>query len=142
MDLEPPTASERLSDQDSPREAASLASDRALSFARSLLWQRLRPRRRDTARFLRECLVLEWRVDFYCPEAGLVVLVESRRGAAKEARRRDRVWRKAGLQVLRISEHRVEADLDATAAEVLEALRLRLLCGTTVSVPAVQAPAH
>lgn len=112
-------------------------TERTLDVARALLWQRLRPRRRGAPSFARECLLLGRVVDFYCAEAGLVVLVQARRRALREEDPRLRPLGKLGLKVVCLPESRIGSDLDGAAAEVLETLRLRLGSTARAYPPAV-----
>jgi poly(A) polymerase len=89
-----------------------------------ILWQRIRNRQIDGFRFRRQHAIGRFIVDFYCPEAQLVVEVD---GPVHQAQttadaERSALLEERGLRVLRFENARVSGDVDG----VLEDLRVAL----------------
>jgi leucyl-tRNA synthetase len=92
--------------------------------AEEWLWRRLSGSKTGFA-FRRQLAIAEYIVDFACTKVRLVVEVD---GPDHEQRvrhdaARDRALDKLGWQVLRVFDHEIFADLDATVARIAEAAR-------------------
>ena len=88
------------------------------------LWERLRNRRLMGYKFRRQHAVGGYIVDFFCPEAKLVVEVDGRihddQRDADELRERHLAAH--GLSVLRIRNEEVDDNLEAVLARIVQAL--------------------
>jgi very-short-patch-repair endonuclease len=95
------------------------------TYPERLLWSRLRGRAAGL-RFRRQHPVRGFIVDFYAPAARLVVEVDGRSHEGREAAdaERTRKLRSFGLDVIRVTNDDVLADVDAVAGAIaLEAAR-------------------
>jgi very-short-patch-repair endonuclease len=88
--------------------------------AERLLWESLRGRALEGAKFRRQHPIGPYVVDFYCLEARLVIEADGGHHLAR--RRRDRLrdayLRRAGLTILRFSNDQILADTDAVIARI------------------------
>ena len=94
--------------------------------AETHLWKRLRKRQLKNCQFYRQRIIGNYIVDFYCPEAKLVVEIDggqhySEQGMVKDGRR-DSHLADLGQTVLRFSAREVLENLDG----VLESIYRRL----------------
>ena len=90
------------------------------------LWAYLRGRRMAGCRFLRQRPIGRYIVDFYCPEARLVVEADGDHHAGCDHdRRRDALLRQLGLKVLRFSDHDILTRLDSVLQSVLDEVERR-----------------
>ena len=92
--------------------------------AEALLWQAVRGRRLGGYKFRRQQAIARFIVDFYCPQAGLVVEVD---GPIHEYTKEQDTIRQGflesiGLSVLRVSNKDVLNDLDSVLAHISAAL--------------------
>jgi very-short-patch-repair endonuclease len=95
--------------------------------AEAALWDRLRSRRLDGAKFRAQHPVGRFIFDFYCAQARLVVEVD---GGVHDARRerdaeRDLVLRSAGYLVLRLTNKEVLGDIERVLAEIRRHVAMR-----------------
>jgi very-short-patch-repair endonuclease len=79
--------------------------------AETFLWQRLRKRQLKTCQVYRQRIICNYIVDFYCPDAKLVIEIDggqhySEPGLAKDALR-DQHLADLGLRVMRVSAREV-----------------------------------
>ena len=90
-----------------------------------LLWYRLRMRRLDGYRFLRQKVIGNAIVDFVCPKAGLVIELDGgqhdERNDADEARTRR--LNRSGYRVLRFWNHEVVDNIEGVVHTIRQALR-------------------
>ena len=101
-----------------------------LQFARTLrhkmtpteriLWASIRGRRLNDLKFRRQQIVDGYIADFFCSSAGLVIELD---GAIHDAQaeydtNRDLVMSERGLRVIRISNARIETELEAVLLEI------------------------
>jgi very-short-patch-repair endonuclease len=75
------------------------------------LWQRLRKRQLKNCRFYRQRIICNYIVDFYCPDAKLVIEIDGgqhfeKQGLAKDAER-DGHLADLGITVIRVSAREV-----------------------------------
>jgi very-short-patch-repair endonuclease len=92
--------------------------------AERLFWSRVRGKQLSGAQFYRQKIVGDYIVDFYCPQARLVVEIDGgqhyeEQGAEKDVVR-DRCLRAEGLKVLRFSNREVLENVAAV---------LEVVCG-------------
>lgn len=92
---------------------------RDATFPERLLWSRLR-RKQLGVRMLRQQPIAAFIVDFYCPDAGLIVEVDGRSHLGREAEdaARQRTLEALGYTVLRITNDEVLADLDGVVERI------------------------
>jgi very-short-patch-repair endonuclease len=84
------------------------------------LWLRLRYGQLDGRHFRRHHQIGRLIVDFYCPEADLVVEIERTRAAAD---RRAELLAATGRRIMRFSEDEIIADTEQSVTRIAEALR-------------------
>jgi len=94
--------------------------------AEYFLWQSLKKKQLKNCRFYRQRIICNYIVDFYCPDAKLVIEIDggqhfSEEGQAKDALR-DRHLADLGLTVMRISAREILKNTEG----VLEAIYQRL----------------
>ena len=122
-----------LPDDRSPITSRQFITESKLAFARQLrremtpqertLWERLRDRRLSGWKFRRQQLIDGFIADFFCAEVGVVLELD---GAVHKLQQeydahRDRSFAARLLLVLRITNDRIERELDIVLAEVAEA---------------------
>jgi very-short-patch-repair endonuclease len=91
--------------------------------AERTLWQRLRDRQFNGAKFRRQHPLGKYTVDFVCLEAGLVVEVDGGQHVESGADRgRDRWLQDSGYRVLRFWNNDVLAHTDSVLETILQAL--------------------
>ncbi len=92
----------------------------------SLLWSRLRRKQLLDVQFYRQKPIGNYVVDFYAPNAKLVVEVDGSQHLGLEHRQndgeRDAYLTSAGLQVLRFSNTKVLQEIDAVVDAILKTL--------------------
>jgi very-short-patch-repair endonuclease len=84
--------------------------------AENMLWWKLRRKQLKGHHFYRQKIIGRYIVDFYCPDANLVIELDggqhySERGHEKD-RVRDDVLRELGIKVLRISDREIFENMD------------------------------
>ena len=89
------------------------------------LWRALSARRLDGLKFRRQAVIEGVIVDFYCPEAKMVVELDGRThdDPDRDARRDARLLALRGLQVVRFSNQQVGLDLDGVLRTILREAR-------------------
>jgi very-short-patch-repair endonuclease len=97
-----------------------------LTEAESHLWLRLRERQVKNCQFYRERIICNYIVDFYCPEAKLVIEIDgcqhySEPGMGKDAMR-DLHLADLGLKVLRFSAREVFENTAGVLERIYESL--------------------
>ena len=92
--------------------------------AEEVLWERLRNRRLNGAKFRRQDVIESYIVDFFCPEAGLVVEVDGpiHEKTQDEDASRQRHLEGLAIRVIRFSNDAVLTDLDRVLDEIRHAL--------------------
>ncbi|MEX2162535.1 MAG: DUF559 domain-containing protein [Anaerolineales bacterium] len=88
--------------------------------AENLLWGKLRKKQLSGYRFRRQHIIQTFIVDFYCPQARLVVEVD---GSIHELQKeydkeRTRALKELGYQELRLLNNEVERDLDGVLKQI------------------------
>jgi very-short-patch-repair endonuclease len=94
--------------------------------AELFLWQRLRKRQIKNCQFYRQRIICNYIVDFYCPEAKLVIEIDGSQhftepGLAKDALR-DRHLADLGIRVLRVSAREVFVNTAGVLETIFELL--------------------
>jgi very-short-patch-repair endonuclease len=91
----------------------------------TLLWQKLRRRQLNGAKFRRQALVFGWIVDFYCPQVRLVIEVDGpiHNRLILQDRRRDLEMHRAGFSVMRIASDQVEMHMDRALDAITQAVK-------------------
>jgi very-short-patch-repair endonuclease len=97
-----------------------------LTEAETFLWMKLRKRQFKNCRFYRQRIICNYIVDFYCPDARLVVEIDggqhySEAGMAKDAAR-DRHLGDLGLTVMRFSAREVFENTEGVLQRIYEGL--------------------
>src|SRR5665213_962396 len=87
------------------------------------LWARLRHGRAGHA-FRRQHALRHGVADFYCADAGLVVLIDGARAPACASDARADRFELDGFRLVRVSENELIDDVDAAARRIEEALRV------------------
>jgi very-short-patch-repair endonuclease len=101
------------------------------------LWWRLRGRKLSGLKFRRQHPVGRYVADFVCLEAKLIVEADGAQHDPVADRVRSEDLFGLGFRVLRFSNERVRADIDAVCVEIVDVARQRL---ATPHPPAPQAP--
>lgn len=118
-----------------PTNFRSRTTEKKLKFARkmrkhptpteALLWDHLRERQLGGFRFRRQCVILGWIADFYCPELGLVVEVDGKQHGwpvnQELDRKRDQVLLSHGFKTIRFESWKVRSEIDAVLQAILDA---------------------
>lgn len=86
------------------------------------LWSRLRLGQIDGYHFSRQCPLGGHVADFYCPEAGLVVQMESARATEHGSAARADAFETEGYRVVRLSEYELIDDMNAAVRKIRAAL--------------------
>ena len=97
-----------------------------LTEAETFLWLRLRKRQLKNCRFYRQRIICNYIVDFYCPDAKLVIEIDggqhySEPGMAKDAMR-DRHLADLGITVQRFSAREVFENTEGVLERIFEGL--------------------
>lgn len=103
--------------QDNPRlKAFARQMRRASTATEKRLWSRLRDRRLSGWKFRRQHWLAPYILDFYCPDAALVVELDgdshATDGAAEADQMRTEFLEAQGLKVIRFWNHQVHEDED------------------------------
>ena len=93
---------------------------RNMTDAERMLWRHLRGRQMLGAKFRRQEIFGRYIVDFYCPDARLIVEVDGSQhfGPESDDDERDRSLRVRGLHILRFSNVEVLQGIDTVRAEI------------------------
>lgn len=95
--------------------------------AEMLLWSALKGRQLEGLKFRRQHGILDYVVDFYCPELNLAVEVDGVSHDSDEARskdaRRDRAIASLGIIVHRIRDEAVNENVDSVVEELRDLVR-------------------
>jgi very-short-patch-repair endonuclease len=94
--------------------------------AETFLWLRLRKRQLKNCRFYRQRIICNYIVDFYCPNAKLVIEIDggqhySEPGTKKDAVR-DRLLMDLGLTLMRISAREVFENTEGVLEKIYQQL--------------------
>lgn len=100
---------------DPQRVTASLASR---------LWARLRLGQLSGYHFSRQCPVGRYVADFFCPEAHLIVQLESARAGDRGRNERADQFELDGYRVVRVTEYELIDDMEATVQKIVDALNV------------------
>ena len=99
---------------------------RNMTEAERLLWSRLRRKQIGGVCFYRQRIIGEYIVDFYCPEARLVVEVDGGQHFQDEGKEKDGIrdsyLKEQGLRVLRFDNHQVMKNMDAVLEVILKTI--------------------
>jgi len=94
--------------------------------AERLLWSSLRRKQLSGACFYRQRIIGEYIVDFYCPEAALVIELDGGQhfhgGVKVKDAARDFFLKERGLRVLRFDNHQVLKNTEVVLEEILKAV--------------------
>ena len=97
-----------------------------MTYAESLLWQRLRKKSLDGFRFRRQHPIGPYIADFFCNEAALVVEVDGgihqEQDQTEKDRRRDIALKQHRLAVLRFTNREIETDIESVLDQIKAAL--------------------
>jgi len=92
--------------------------------AENLLWQQIRSRQMDGAKFRRQVPLKGYILDFVCFEKKLIIEVDGSQHA--ESRRdeiRDSIFREDGFRILRFWNEEIETGLDFVCRSILAVLK-------------------
>jgi len=97
-----------------------------LTEAEAYLWLRLRKRQLKNRRFYRQRIICNYIVDFYCPDAKLVIEIDGSQhytepGLTKDAMR-DRHLADLGLNIMRVSAREVFENTEGVLERIYELL--------------------
>lgn len=97
------------------------------TYSEKIIWRYLRGSNLGGYKFRRQQGIGPYVVDFYCPEAGLVLEIDGdshyQSGAAKRDKVRQKFIEKMGIKVVRFTDNDVRDSLDEVLATVLQKLR-------------------
>ncbi len=95
--------------------------------AEALLWKKIRKRQLGGYKFRRQHIIHTYIVDFYCPEARLVVEIDGpvHNGQSEYDRGRDKILQELNYQVLRFKNESVHSDIDFVIASIYDACMRR-----------------
>ena len=97
-----------------------------MTHSEQMLWSRLRKKQLQSTQFYRQKPIGTYIVDFYAPNASLVVEVDGSQHLNLEHRQndaeRDAYLKSQGLRVLRFSNLEVSQELDAVVGVIFQAL--------------------
>ena len=113
--------------RESPKYTANLVRKmrNAMTPEEVILWERIRKKEIEGARFRRQRPIGRYIVDFYCAETGLVIEVDGavHRGRDQYDKYRDSFLSAEGYTVLRFSNDEIHNCLD----DVVEKIRLKII---------------
>jgi very-short-patch-repair endonuclease len=91
--------------------------------AEALLWARLRKRQLGGLKFRRQHIIEYFIVDFYCPQAELVIEVDGPVHDEQEEydQEREEILQELGYQVVRFSNEDVTGEIDMVLANIYDA---------------------
>lgn len=97
---------------------------RRMTPAERILWEELR-RKSLGVRFRRQCVILGFIADFYCPSRRLVIEVDGPSHIGRETRdaRRDQAMKRHEITTLRFTNEQVEEEPWTVLARIREAIR-------------------
>src|SRR3989339_1099480 len=94
--------------------------------AERLLWSKVRRKQLKGCQFYRQRIIGNYIVDFYCPEAKLIVEVDGGQHYDINGRKRDELrdnyMKNLGLEILRVSDHEVFKNIDGVIERIFEML--------------------
>lgn len=92
--------------------------------AEDLLWQRLRNRQVCGRKFRRQCSIDRFIVDFFCPEAALIIEVDGPVHDQKIEPDRDReeILKALGFRILRFTNDQVLHHMDQVIQQIMDML--------------------
>jgi very-short-patch-repair endonuclease len=95
--------------------------------AERCLWARIRARQLEGLQFYRQKIIGNYIVDFYCPNAKLVIEVDGGQHYSEEGLRadaiRDEYLKSHGLKVLRFTDTDVLTNIDGVVESIIESLK-------------------
>jgi very-short-patch-repair endonuclease len=90
--------------------------------AEIILWSRLRERKISGYKFRRQQPLLDYIVDFYCPELKLIIEADGEIHSLKENseydRKRDNILKINGYHIIRFTNLEIETELDSTIKKI------------------------
>lgn len=92
--------------------------------AEKKLWKRLRHHQLGVL-FRRRQLAGTGRIDFYCPEAALVVVIDGTDQEAAERAEEERRFRRFGLETLHFGEPEIRGNIDRVVVEIFRVVLSR-----------------
>lgn len=97
--------------------------------AEKFLWSKVRMKQLNGYQFYRQRIIGDYRVDFFCPRARLVIEVDGGQHYYGEAvvadRIRDNYMRNFGLKVLRFTDTNVLKNVDGVVESTIENMGIR-----------------
>ncbi len=94
--------------------------------AEKLLWSKLRKKQLKGCQFYRQRIIGNYIVDFYCPEAKLVIEVDGGQHYGNEGKQKDMVrddyFNKLGMKILRVSDRDVFDNINSIIEKAYEIL--------------------
>ncbi|HHT9120402.1 MAG TPA: endonuclease domain-containing protein [Candidatus Hypogeohydataceae bacterium YC41] len=94
--------------------------------AERLLWSKVRRKQPDGYQFYRQKIIGNYIVDFYCPQANLIIEVDGGQHYSDEGKRKDTLrddyMASLGLKVLRFSDKEVLENLKGVIEKIWEHL--------------------
>jgi very-short-patch-repair endonuclease len=94
--------------------------------AERLLWSRIRKKQLKGLQFYRQRIIGNYIVDFYCPEAKLVIEVDGSQHYGNQGKEKDTVrddyLRRLGMKILRVSDRDVFENIDGIMERVYESM--------------------
>ena len=99
------------------------------------LWNRLRRKQLEGARFRQQTPIGRYIVDFFCPEALLIVEVDGSQHLGERDHMRDEWLTKEGYRVLRFWNNDVLKNTESVVAAIFNALQSRLITPTPTRPP-------
>ena len=99
----------------------------SLTAAEAVLWQNLRGRQLLGKKFRRQVSIGRYIVDFYCPEAGLVIELDGERHFSitidEYEAQRTKYLEEDGLRIIRFENRELYDDLEGVLETIKEALK-------------------
>ena len=90
--------------------------------AEIILWSRLRERKINGYKFRRQQPILDYIVDFYCPELKLIIEADGEIHSLNENSeydlKRDNILKINGYHIIRFTNFKIETDLDSTINKI------------------------
>jgi very-short-patch-repair endonuclease len=102
------------------KKARALRS--SMTLAEILLWSELRSKKVDGYKFRRQQPIFDYITDFYCHDLNLIIEVDgevhSLSEQAKKDKSRDKILKINGYNILHLSNHEIETDLNTSIDKI------------------------
>ena len=100
----------------------------APTHAEELLWEKLRKKRLGGFRFRRQHIIRTFIVDFYCPQAKLVIEVDGsvHDEQKKYDQEREEIIHTLGYLVVRFKNYQIERELDSVLVRIYDTCQTRI----------------